>query len=77
MPLKMEPLINAIDRQKNRGKCDLHTAQVINALTDFFLPFLPLKSDFPSFQSEGERVQANVDRWWPLKDKNTKHFISE
>lgn len=34
----MKPLMNAIDRQK----CDLHTGQVINALTDFFkLPSLP------------------------------------
>lgn len=56
--VKTKPLINAIDQQKNRGKCDLHTARVINALTDFFFlltPPPPLKSDFLSFQSERER----------------------
>lgn len=61
--VKTKPLINAIDQQKNRGKCDLHTARVINALTDFFShPPPSLKSDFLSFQSERERVQTNVDR---------------
>lgn len=57
----MEPLINTIDQQKNKGECDLHTGRMINALTDFFF-LSPLKSDFPSFQSETEGVQTNVDR---------------
>lgn len=39
--VKTKPLINDIDQQKNRGKCDLHTAPVINALTDFFFPLPP------------------------------------
>lgn len=34
--VKTKLLINPIDHFKNRGKCDLHTAGMINALTDFF-----------------------------------------
>lgn len=38
--VKMEPLINTIDQQKNKGECDLHTGRMINALTDFFSSLL-------------------------------------
>lgn len=39
--VKTNLLINPIDRFENRGKCDLHTAGMINALTDFFFFFFP------------------------------------
>lgn len=46
--VKTNLLINPIDRFKNRGKWDLHTAGMINALTDFFPP--RPKSDFLCFE---------------------------
>lgn len=58
--VKTNLLINPIDRFENRGKCDLHTAGMINALTDFF--FSPPKSDFLRFWSEGEGGRRDAHR---------------
>lgn len=57
--VKTNLLINPIDRFKNRGKCDLHTAGLINALTDFFFP---TQIWFPLFWSEGEGGRPDAHR---------------
>lgn len=60
--VKTNLLINPIDPSKNRGKFDLHTAGMINALTDFSSPFFFSKSDFLCFQSERKGVGPNAHR---------------
>lgn len=58
--VKTNLLINPIDQSKNRGRCHLHTAGAIDALTDFSSPLFSSKSDFLCFQSERKRVEPNA-----------------
>lgn len=58
--VKTNPLINPIDQSKNRGKCDLHTQSMINALNDFSF----FQNQISSLFKVRQRVQANADRCW-------------
>lgn len=71
--VKTNLLINPIDQSKNRGKCDLHTAGTIDALTDFSSPLFSPNLIFSVFKvRERESSLMPIDP--PLHRREYKAF---
>lgn len=66
--VKTNLLINPIDQSKNRGKCDLHTAGTINALTDFSSPFFS-----PNLISSVFKVRERESGLMPIDPPSHRH----